>query len=271
MPDMFKLQYRTSYLNGKSLIDSLQEKEGLFIINNQMQARVLFYYKENKLFFSEPIDLNIESIDYGNEIDISLVCEYITNNFDGTDKLRLSTLVSDKESFIKNYLIDSLVVKVNRLTKNIIEIISLEFYNDLFLFNNSIGIMKIFKEDNSLYYYQYKKAFDGTLDKILDMFYDDTTIYPMCKTRNKEKLNVSDLLLKNKTLLIFSIISSEEVLLDKCFELKRLKYEDSDIIKYLDNILSILNSYDCDDVVDSIQDLTLDLYYKYDKLLFKIH
>lgn len=49
--DTLDIQIDLAFTKAKELIDNLKDRQALYIINKNMEARVLFYYKKDALFF----------------------------------------------------------------------------------------------------------------------------------------------------------------------------------------------------------------------------
>ena len=98
--DMLDIQIGLAYTKAKELIKSLDQNEGLYIINKDREARVLFYYKEDTYFISNAFPLDIDFIEYSDQNEIVEICEEISKKFEGTDLLRESTLVKNKKEII---------------------------------------------------------------------------------------------------------------------------------------------------------------------------
>ena len=265
--DMLDIQIGLAYTKAKELIKSLDQNEGLYIINKDREARVLFYYKEDTYFISNAFPLDIDFIEYSDQNEIVEICEEISKKFEGTDLLRESTLVKNKKEIILKYLINSLIITVNRSECRIIEVDSLEVYNDMVLVTLK-GIFKIFKEQNIIFYDKFyiPNAEYTDLEDIMKNIYEEYDIFPHdYKYKVYNMLNIKDIIPSNGTspIIAISMVSSEELISLGYVSLKNdIKYKDKDIITMVNDILEITE--ESEDIQYDLNMIVDDLYYNYE-------
>lgn len=265
--DMLDIQIGLAYTKAKELIKSLDQSEGLYIINKDREARVLFYYKEDTYFISDSFPLEIDFIEYSDQNEIVEICEEISKKFEGTDLLRESTLVKNKKEIILKYLINSLIITVNRSECRIIEVDSLEVYNDMVLVTPK-GIFKIFKENNTIFYDRFNipQADYSDLEDIIKNIYEEYDIFPHdYKYKIYNILDIKDIVPSNGISLVIAIsmVSSEELVSLGYVSLKNdIKYKDKDIITMVNDILEITE--ESEDIQYDLNMIVDDLYYNYE-------
>lgn len=265
--DMLDIQIGLAYTKAKELIKSLDQSEGLYIINKDREARVLFYYKEDTYFISDAFPLEIDFIEYSDQNEIVEICEEISKKFEGTDLLRESTLVKNKKEIILKYLINSLIITVNRSECRIIEVDSLEVYNDTVLVTPK-GIFKIFKENNTIFYDRFNipQADYSDLEDIIKNIYEEYDIFPHdYKYKIYNMLDIKDIVPSNgiSPIIAISMVSSEELVSLGYVSLKNdIKYKDRDIITMVNDILEVTD--ESEDIQYDLNMIVDDLYYNYE-------
>ena len=265
--DMLDIQIGLAYTKAKELIKSLDQNEGLYIINKDREARVLFYYKEDTYFISDAFPLEIDFIEYSDQNEIVEICEEISKKFEGTDLLRESTLVKNKKEIILKYLINSLIITVNRSECRIIEVDSLEVYNDTVLVTPK-GIFKIFKENNTIFYDRFNipQADYSDLEDIIKNIYEEYDIFPHdYKYKIYNMLDIKDIIPSNgiSPIIAISMVSSEELVSLGYVSLKNdIKYKDRDIITMVNDILEVTD--ESEDIQYDLNIIVDDLYYNYE-------
>lgn len=274
--DMLDLQLGLAYTKAMALIKSLEERESLYIINKNMEARVLFYYKENTYFISDVIPLNIDYIQFSDSIEIEDICRNISDNFENVRLIAESLLAKDKKSIVLNYMINSLIITVNRMTRDIIDISSLEIYNDLTVISLN-GVFKLFKQNERLYCDEFDITLTNNKKRILaeDLLknaYEEYDIFPHdFKYKVYDTFNIKDIIPTNDItpIITISMVSSEELVSIGYIPLDRnIKYKEKDISTLIDDILTITN--ESEDIEEDTELALSDLYYKYnltDRLL----
>lgn len=265
--DMLDIQIGLAYTKAKELIKSLDQNEGLYIINKNREVRVLFYYKEDTYFISDAFPLDIDFIEYSDQNEIVEICEEISKKFEGTDLLRESTLVKNKKEIILKYLINSLIITVNRSECRIIEVDSLEVYNDMVLVTPK-GVFKIFKENNAIFYDRFNipRADYSDLEDIIKNIYEEYDIFPHdYKYKIYNMLDIKDIIPSNgiSPIIAISMVSSEELVSLGYVSLKNdIKYKDKDIITMVNDILEITE--ESEDIQYDLNMIVDDLYYNYE-------
>lgn len=265
--DMLDIQIGLAYTKAKELIKSLDQSEGLYIINKDREARVLFYYKEDTYFISDAFPLEIDFIEYSDQNEVVEICEEISKKFEGTDLLRESTLVKNKKEIILKYLINSLIITVNRSECRIIEVDSLEVYNDTVLVTPK-GIFKIFKENNTIFYDRFNipQADYSDLEDIIKNIYEEYDIFPHdYKYKIYNMLDIKDIIPSNgiSPIIAISMVSSEELISLGYVSLKNdIKYKDRDIITMVNDILEVTD--ESEDIQYDLNMIVDDLYYNYE-------
>lgn len=224
--DTLDIQIDLAFTKAKEIVDNLKDRQALYIINKNMEARVLFYYKKDALFLSDSFKLDADYIQFNDPNQIEEICEQIRNKFENTDLLRSSKLVTDINSIILKYFIDSLIFKISdRIKDNIPEVKSLEIYND-FIVVNMKGIFKVFKQNNKFVYDRIKvNSSDFKKYKLLEDFlkseYSNFGIFPHNYDYSKDLYNKGfntfdpkDIVSKDDfpTILIIAVVSSEELI-----------------------------------------------------------
>ena len=265
--DMLDIQIGLAYTKAKEIIKSLEEGQGLYIINKDMEARVLFYYKEDTYFISDAFPLEIDFIEYSDQNEIVEICEEISKKFEGTDLLRESTLVKNKKEIILKYLINSLIITVNRSECRIIEVDSLEVYNDMVLVTPK-GVFKIFKENNTIFYdrFNISQADYSDLEDIIKNVYEEYDIFPHdYRYKIYNMLDIKDIVPSNgiSPIIAISMVSSEELVSLGYVSLKNdIKYKDRDIITMVNDILEVTD--ESEDIQYDLNIIVDDLYYNYE-------
>lgn len=224
--DTLDIQIDLAFTKAKELIDNLKDRQALYIINKNMEARVLFYYKKDVLFLSDSFKLDTNYIQFNDSNQVEEICEQITNKFENSDLLKSSILVKDINSIILKYFIDSLIFKIHdRIKYNIPEVKSLEIYND-FIVVNMNGIFKVFRQDNKFVYdkirinkVDFKKY--TLLEDLLKTEYNKFEIFPHNYDYSKDIYNEGfdtfdpkDIISEDDfpTILTIAVVSSEELI-----------------------------------------------------------
>lgn len=251
------------------LINNLKEKEALYIIDHSMNVRVLFYYKPMTYFLSDPFSIsNIEYIDLKDGENLINLCNFISTTFEGTNYLLESKLIKNIDKFIENYMINNLVILVNRVEQDKIEPVSLEYYNDLFLVNLN-GLFKltkvnnnIFKQDMTNLLYNIRvKSNDYFLELLNHVYTNDENIYPSkVNSFDLKPLDLSDLdiIFNAPPVFIMSNISSSILL---AYEKININTKDSDkLYNAVSNILDIdkNSEYLIEDINEIVEDYSDD-------------
>lgn len=258
-----QIQYNDVYTKAHVLIDNLVEQEGLFIIDKNLNVRVLFYYKDNLLFFSSNLSINLKpGINLNDQKEIAKVCEKILNDFND-NYIRSSKLVKDIDDFIDSYMVDSLVIKINRLKKEIIKIISLEYYNELLLVNKK-GIYKIISKDNKLEKIDISSLVLGinsieNIEQILyDIYEDEFKTYPYnYGYSNSTELLESDIKAeKQNSVLMLCNIAAEQFLSFERIVIGKDYYFD-DTKDLIESLLFINKDYDVISEIERIVNMSL--------------
>ena len=229
-----QLQINTIINKGKKLIEQLEERQGIYIIDKSLNVRVLFYYKPNIYFISDPfhVFINNSYIDINNNDELINACENISGIFESSDYLTNSKLIKNIDAFVEEYMIDTLAIVVDRVEMNILETSSLEYYNDLIMINLT-GCFKLLEIDGLICKYDITEAlinFKYTqtheyFTELLYYLYDNNNIFPYNTTIDMtkvEKFSKYDLSNKEKFPPMFivsnnalgNVISYEKILIN---------------------------------------------------------
>lgn len=230
-----QLQINTIINKGKKLIEQLEERQGIYIIDKSLNTRVLFYYKPNIYFISNPFHIfinNSQCIDINNSDELINACENISGIFESSDYLTNSKLIKNIDAFVEEYMIDTLAIVVDRVEMNILETASLEYYNDLIMINLA-GCFKLLEIDGVICKYDITEAlidFKYTqtheyFTELLYYLYDNNTLFPYNTTIDMtkvEKFSKYDLSNKEKFPPMFivsnnalgNVISYEKILIN---------------------------------------------------------
>lgn len=270
--DTLDIQIDLAFTKAKELIDNLKDRQALYIINKNMEARVLFYYKKDALFLSDSFKLDADYIQFNDSNQVEEICEQITNKFENSDSLKSSILVKDINSIILKYFIDSLIFKIHdRIKYNIPEVKSLEIYND-FIVVNMNGIFKVFRQDNKFVYdkirinkVDFKKY--TLLEDLLKTEYSKFGIFPHNYDYLKDIYNEGFDTFDPKnivseddfpTILTIAVVSSEELI---TIGLTVIPYDE----QYTDEDLSDITN-DMIDIVKNSENIESDLDILMDNL-----
>lgn len=230
-----QLQINTIINKGKKLIEQLEERQGIYIIDKSLNVRVLFYYKPNIYFISDPFHAFINNsycIDINNSDELINACENISGIFESSDYLTNSKLIKNIDAFVEEYMIDTLAIVVDRVEMNILETASLEYYNDLIMINLT-GCFKLLEIDGFICKYDITEAlidFKYTqtheyFTELLYYLYDNNNLFPYNTTIDMtkvEKFSKYDLSNKEKFPPMFivsnnalgNVISYEKILIN---------------------------------------------------------
>lgn len=230
-----QLQINTIINKGKKLIEQLEERQGIYIIDKSLNVRVLFYYKPNIYFISDSFHVFINNsycIDINNSDELINACENISGIFESSDYLTNSKLIKNIDAFVEEYMIDTLAIVVDRVEMNILETASLEYYNDLIMINLT-GCFKLLEIDGIICKYDITEAlidFKYTqtheyFTELLYYLYDNNNIFPYNTTIDMtkvEKFSKYDLSNKEKFPPMFivsnnalgNVISYEKILIN---------------------------------------------------------
>lgn len=230
-----QLQINTIINKGKKLIEQLEERQGIYIIDKSLNVRVLFYYKPNIYFISDPFHVFINNsycIDINNSDELINACENISGIFESSDYLTSSKLIKNIDAFVEEYMIDTLAIVVDRVEMNILETASLEYYNDLIMINLT-GCFKLLEIDGLICKYDITEAlidFKYTqtheyFTELLYYLYDNNNLFPYNTTIDMtkvEKFSKYDLSNKEKFPPMFivsnnalgNVISYEKILIN---------------------------------------------------------
>lgn len=230
-----QLQINTIINKGKKLIEQLEERQGIYIIDKSLNVRVLFYYKPNIYFISDPFHVFINNsycIDINNNDELINACENISGIFESSDYLTNSKLIKNIDAFVEEYMIDTLAIVVDRVEMNILETASLEYYNDLIMINLT-GCFKLLEIDGFICKYDITEAlidFKYTqtheyFTELLYYLYDNNNLFPYNTTIDMtkvEKFSKYDLSNKEKFPPMFivsnnalgNVISYEKILIN---------------------------------------------------------
>lgn len=196
-----------------SIIKELQQGEGLYIINKNMEARVLFYYKPEVYFLSDIIKLPNKIINKKDDKELEDICSFISDKFDNTDLLRKSLKIENIDIIIKKYFYDSFVISVNRVEKIIKNKISLETYNKILVLKSNDTILEISNNDSKVLYKKSNISFldsnpEEMLNDILNQVSYYNNYYPT-NTVDKEYIELSDDYFNDDSIIIFCNIIAE--------------------------------------------------------------
>ena len=230
-----QLQINTIINKGKKLIEQLEERQGIYIIDKSLNVRVLFYYKPNIYFISDSFHVFINNsycIDINNSDELINACENISGIFESSDYLTNSKLIKNIDAFVEEYMIDTLAIVVDRVEMNILETASLEYYNDLIMINLT-GCFKLLEIDGFICKYDITEAlidFKYTqtheyFTELLYYLYDNNNLFPYNTTIDMtkvEKFSKYDLSNKEKFPPMFivsnnalgNVISYEKILIN---------------------------------------------------------
>lgn len=230
-----QLQINTIINKGKKLIEQLEERQGIYIIDKSLNVRVLFYYKPNIYFISDSFHVFINNsycIDINNSDELINACENISGIFESSDYLTNSKLIKNIDAFVEEYMIDTLAIVVDRVEMNILETASLEYYNDLIMINLA-GCFKLLEIDGFICKYDITEAlidFKYTqtheyFTELLYYLYDNNNLFPYNTTIDMtkvEKFSKYDLSNKEKFPPMFivsnnalgNVISYEKILIN---------------------------------------------------------
>lgn len=230
-----QLQINTIINKGKKLIEQLEERQGIYIIDKSLNVRVLFYYKPNIYFISDSFHVFINNsycIDINNSDELINACENISGIFESSDYLTNSKLIKNIDAFVEEYMIDTLAIVVDRVEMNILETASLEYYNDLIMINLA-GCFKLLEIDGLICKYDITEAlidFKYTqtheyFTELLYYLYDNNNLFPYNTTIDMtkvEKFSKYDLSNKEKFPPMFivsnnalgNVISYEKILIN---------------------------------------------------------
>lgn len=230
-----QLQINTIINKGKKLIEQLEERQGIYIIDKSLNVRVLFYYKPNIYFISDSFHVFINNsycIDINNSDELINACENISGIFESSDYLTNSKLIKNIDAFVEEYMIDTLAIVIDRVEMNILETASLEYYNDLIMINLT-GCFKLLEIDGLICKYDITEAlidFKYTqtheyFTELLYYLYDNNTLFPYNTTIDMakvEKFSKYDLSNKEKFPPMFivsnnalgNVISYEKILIN---------------------------------------------------------
>lgn len=230
-----QLQINTIINKGKKLIEQLEERQGIYIIDKSLNVRVLFYYKPNIYFISDPFHVFINNsycIDINNSDELINACENISGIFESSDYLTNSKLIKNIDAFVEEYMIDTLAIVVDRVEMNILETASLEYYNDLIMINLT-GCFKLLEIDGLICKYDITETlidFKYTqtheyFTELLYYLYDNNNLFPYNTTIDMtkvEKFSKYDLSNKEKFPPMFivsnnalgNVISYEKILIN---------------------------------------------------------
>lgn len=287
MDNILQMQYDKAFKKAKKIINNLKNKnEAIYIIDNEFNSRVFFKYKENAYFLSDsfPIYSN-----YNFDLDINLkdssqllnICANITNTFSHS-YIGNSKLIKDIDSFIDEYMIDNLILKVDRIRQMLLEAVSLEYYNELLLINKE-SIFKILKIDNQLVKvdlseylldFKLKDNEDDYLDKILNHLYtkcQDIFPYDSLNCIESELLDIRDIIYQNNSyrpLLLMVNISNNNMISYEIIAFDNMiDYLEIDIQETIEKLLLIDKN---DDIVQNISYIMIKLYMIYENCISDI-
>lgn len=248
-----QLQINTIINKGKKLIEQLEERQGIYIIDKSLNTRVLFYYKPNIYFISDPFHIfinNSQCIDINNSDELINACENISGIFESSDYLTNSKLIKNIDAFVEEYMIDTLAIVVDRVEMNILETASLEYYNDLIMINLA-GCFKLLEIDGVICKYDITEVlidFKYTqtheyFTELLYYLYDNNTLFPYNTTIDMtkvEKFSKYDLSNKEKFPPMF-IVSNNALGNVVSYEKILINVPNLDYNKIYDTLYFILN------------------------------
>lgn len=261
--NMFEYQYATVLDTANNLIYDLKEQEAIFIINKNMEVRVLFYYKPSIYFISESFSIkNItkDSININDTNSIISICKYVSDKFEANDYLTESKLIKNIDKFIEEYMIDTLCLLVNRVKCQVLKSISLEYYNSVYLINNK-GKYRLLNIDESIFKYDINLNKFSTItgnknyyQQLFDYIFNKINIYPNDYTDIKSlKIFNTNEDIDNSSILILANISCNTLI---SYEKIIINNElDSNII--FDIVFGILNiDKNTKTLISDIKDIT---------------
>lgn len=248
-----QLQINTIINKGKKLIEQLEERQGIYIIDKSLNVRVLFYYKPNIYFISDPFHVFINNsycIDINNSDELINACENISGIFESSDYLTNSKLIKNIDAFVEEYMIDTLAIVVDRVEMNILETVSLEYYNDLIMITLE-GCFKLLEIDGLICKYDITEAlidFKYTqtheyFTELLYYLYDNNNLFPYNTTIDMtkvEKFSKYDLSNKEKFPPMF-IVSNNALGNVVSYEKILINVPNLDYNKIYDTLYFILN------------------------------
>lgn len=248
-----QLQINTIINKGKKLIEQLEERQGIYIIDKSLNVRVLFYYKPNIYFISDSFHVFINNsycIDINNSDELINACENISGIFESSDYLTNSKLIKNIDAFVEEYMIDTLAIVVDRVEMNILETASLEYYNDLIMINLT-GCFKLLEIDGLICKYDITEAlidFKYTqtheyFTELLYYLYDNNNLFPYNTTIDMtkvEKFSKYDLSNKEKFPPMF-IVSNNALGNVISYEKILINVPNLDYTKIYDTLYFILN------------------------------
>ena len=277
MYDIKSLQLETIHTVAKKCIEDLNTGEALYIINKDMEVRVLFFY--NSVYFVSDLislkSLRIDNIKLNDSKTVIKICEYLSNIFDTSDKLLKSKLLKKIDDFIYNDMIDTLVLKVDRKNKNILYSIELEYYNELIFFNgDNIYTLKndnynILRSDVTDYFgenniYDIQNKYYNNLDNVLKYFYKNKEkVYPYNSNINYEV--IYDFLSINKDSLLILANVSCNILIAYQILIKNATEYQSYLLDIINNILNIDKT--SDNLIENLINIINPNYYNTTSLL----
>lgn len=247
MKNILDSQYEYAFNIGKKYITSLKEKEGLFIIDKNMNIRVIFYYKENTYFISN--SFNIPELEYINKHEpLVKLCEKISDKFEGTDYLRLSKLITNVDYIVNKYLINSFIILVNRIEHIVLSAKSLEIFNELLILDPSGFLLSV---DNNLNYLVSDNIIiknniitnsgNINIEDLLKTIYKSEKYFPMTNNRSYELLED----IPDGSIFIFASVSAESLItMGNIQFINNIKYNYNDIYDIIKNICNILKFSD---------------------------
>ena len=246
------LKYSINYF-----INKLNNTDSLYIINKNMEARVLFYYKPDIYFLSDKISLEEKYIDKSNDIIIESICAEISDKFENSDLLRKSLKVKDMDIVIEKYFYDSFIIVVDRLNKIVKEKISLESYNKILVFTDN-DILEIIEQNNKILYKESNLEIseDDEIDNELIasiMYQLINSSYPIDSDYLLYRELPEDYFDCNPIILFFNIIADIPMYGKIIGFDDKINYNE-DIIYLLSDLLTISNNDD-DDLGETINEI----------------
>ena len=269
--EILQLQHNKIFNKAKKIINGLRDKdEALYIIDKDLNTQVFFKYKENIYFLSDKfkIDIFTDIIDLRDSNVLIYICEYITNTFANSfidnSILIKSTDITDK--FINDYMIDNLIIKVDRMNRKILEAVSLEYYNDLLLLNRD-SISKITSIDNrlvkidlieSLSGFKPKEDTEDHIDEILTYLYKQQYLFPYNNLNfiETDLLYMEDII-DDRCLLIMANVASNDIISYEIIGFGNIvDYLEIDIQETIEKLLSINKDAD---ILETISYIMMEL------------
>lgn len=234
------------------ILSNIDRSQTIFIIDKKLNMRFLFNYN-NSFFISDPIDLEIKQ-KYINYSDFKFVNNQLVGKLIDLriNMCKYAKLIKNKQSII-DIMIDNLIINIDTINGKLIDIISLEYYNELFLINYN-GIYKISKKNDKIKKLNISdiitvedlKSLKMPTDIIHSIYNNRDQIFPVNNEEILSETNVElEDIVANKSILISTNIASNAIIL--CQNLKfntDIKYLEEDIINTLDEILSIKRNDD---------------------------